>query len=322
MQKYQSKVDVAVLLLFFTRPTVTKEVFNAIKRARPSKLFLYQDGPRNGKNDMPGILECRKIVEDIDWECEVHKKYLENNDGCDPSGYRARKWMFSMVDKGIVLEDDCVPAQSFFPFCKELLDRYENDTRIGAICGMNNLGVYECGDQDYFFTNGGSICGIAYWKRVIDGWNPGYDFLEDKYACSLLEDSLGKSIYSQFIKTCKKRSKGDIDFFESIQGQYTHLQGLLNIVPTKNMICNIGVTENATHSTANILDLPRAVRKIFNMKVYELNFPIRHPKYISNDRKFRKKVERNMYGNVFVRFFKLRKIESLLNRYFPFFSRL
>ena len=43
-----------------------------MRKARPSKLFLYQDGPRNEK-DLKGIQACRTIVEQIDWECEVHR---------------------------------------------------------------------------------------------------------------------------------------------------------------------------------------------------------------------------------------------------------
>ena len=44
---------------------------------------------------------------------------------------------FSKVDKCIVLEDDDVPAVSFFQFCKEMLDKYEHDTRISMIAGFN-----------------------------------------------------------------------------------------------------------------------------------------------------------------------------------------
>ena len=116
-------VDVAVLILFFNRPEPLKAVFSQVKKARPSKLFLYQDGPRNEK-DMPGILACREVVKDIDWECEVQQLYQEKNYGCDPSEYMSQKWAFSHVDKCIVLEDDDIPSLSFFPFCKELLDKY------------------------------------------------------------------------------------------------------------------------------------------------------------------------------------------------------
>ena len=123
--KYPAKTDVAVLLLFFNRPDTFGQVFEQVRLARPSWLFLYQDGPR-GERDMAGIEACRQIVSDenIDWECEVHRRYQEKNYGCDPSGYMSHKWAFSIVDKCIVLEDDVVPSQSFFPFCKEMLDRY------------------------------------------------------------------------------------------------------------------------------------------------------------------------------------------------------
>ena len=136
--KYPAKTDIAVLLLFFTRSDTFRRVFEAVRQARPSVLLLYQDGPR-GSQDMAGIEACREIVSDeqIDWECEVHRHYLDHNEGCDPSGFRSHQWAFSLAEKVIVLEDDVVPAQSFFPFCKEMLDRYEHDERISMVAGFN-----------------------------------------------------------------------------------------------------------------------------------------------------------------------------------------
>lgn len=131
-------IDVPVLIIFFTRPDTLAKVFNSVKEARPSKLLLWQDGPRDEK-DMPGIEACRKIFDGIDWECEVHSNYHTENMGCDPSTFRAQKWAFSIVNKCIVLEDDMVPSLSFYTYCKELLDRYENDERINHICGVNHL---------------------------------------------------------------------------------------------------------------------------------------------------------------------------------------
>ena len=87
-------VDVAVLILFFNRPEPLSKVFEQVRKARPSKLFLYQDGPRNEK-DLKGIQACRTIVEQIDWECEVHRLYQEKNFGCEPSNFMSHKWAFS-----------------------------------------------------------------------------------------------------------------------------------------------------------------------------------------------------------------------------------
>ena len=135
--KHAAKTDIAVLILFFNRPEPFEKVFKAVKEARPSRLFLYQDGPR-GEKDMPGIEACRRIAADIDWECDVKHLYQERNYGCDPSEYISQKWAFSMADKCIVLEDDDVPTQSFFPFCKEMLDRYEHDERVWMVAGFNS----------------------------------------------------------------------------------------------------------------------------------------------------------------------------------------
>ena len=129
-------VDVPVLILFFNRPQQLSQVFEQVRNARPSKLFLYQDGPRS-EHDLPGIKACREVTDQIDWDCEVHRMYQEKNYGCDPSEYISQKWAFSMVDKCIVLEDDDVPSVSFFTFCKEMLDKYEQDPRITMIAGFN-----------------------------------------------------------------------------------------------------------------------------------------------------------------------------------------
>ena len=111
------EIDVAVLCIFFARPEQFRQSFAAVKKAKPKILLLWQDGPRN-ENDMDKILECRRIAEDIDWDCTVYKNYHEKNMGCDPSTFLSHKWAFSIVDKCIILEDDVIPAQYFFPFCK------------------------------------------------------------------------------------------------------------------------------------------------------------------------------------------------------------
>ena len=103
---HPAKVDVPILLIFYNRPQITAEVFKQIKCARPSKLFLFQDGARSDRaNDLVKVMECRKVVEDIDWKCEVHKCYQEKNIRQEknvsfvPSVFIAFKWAFSHVDR-------------------------------------------------------------------------------------------------------------------------------------------------------------------------------------------------------------------------------
>ena len=289
-------VDVPVLLLFFSRPEQFKLVFEQVKKARPSKLFLYQDGPReNREDDLKGIEECRRIAEDIDWDCEVKKLYQKKNYGCDPSEYISQKWAFSYVDKCIVLEDDDVPSVSFFSFCKELLDKYENDNRIGLISGFNHEETTKDVNEDYFFTSNVSIWGWASWKRVIDQWDENYSFLDEKnLVCRLEEIIKSRGYLKNFIEMCRAHKNTGKAHYETILMANHWLNNYLAIVPKKNMIKNIGVTSDSTHFSGNINCQPRGLRKIFTMDKYEILDDIVHPKYINEHFAYKERVYRIM----------------------------
>lgn len=311
------KNDIPVLLLFFARPTQTAKVFEQIRAARPRVLFLYQDGPRNNRpDDVENIRKCREIVEQIDWDCEVHRKYQDKNYGCDPSEYISQKWMFSQVDRGIILEDDDVPSQSFFPYCIELLERYKDDTRIGIICGMNNINTFENG-YSYCFTRYGSIWGWATWRRVIDLWDGDYTWMKDSHLLEIL--NLTSPNNSSWIQTCIQHKASGREHYESILGAAMRTNNLLNIVPAKNMITNVGIAEESTHSVNDIAKLPRGIRHLFNKKRYEIDFPLKHPSYVIEDIKFNRKFGKRMGGKATMLF---RKVESLVYRIIPFLGRI
>jgi hypothetical protein len=52
----------------------------------------------------------------------------------------------------IILEDDCVPSTSFFPYCADLLDRYESDERAMMISGNNHLLGHAVTADSYYFS--------------------------------------------------------------------------------------------------------------------------------------------------------------------------
>lgn len=294
----KANVDVPVLLIFFCRPECFGKVFEQVKIARPSKLFLYQDGARPNKlNDIENVKKCREIAEDIDWECEVHRFYQEKNVGCDPSEFIAIKWMFEYVDRGIILEDDDVPSQSFFRFCAELLEKYKDDTRINKILGQNHMGVYKNIDSDYFFTNVSAIWGWATWKRCTDLWQEHLEFLDDEVLVKKVSDTYSeKRIFKIFIDTCKRHKESGIAYYESINEAAQRLNNQFNIAPKKNLITNIGLTEDATHNSVGSLKMiPRDVRIVFYAERYELDFPLIHPKDVKLDYGFEKFVHRIIY---------------------------
>lgn len=277
-----SKIDVAVLCVFFIRPETFEQVFAQVREARPSKLFLYQDGPRAGRGDEEKIARCREIAETgIDWECQVYRNYQEANVGVDPSMYNAITWMFSHVDKGIILEDDIVASQSFFPFCKELLDRYENDNRIFTIAGMNHLDVYGPEDADYFFSRRSAIWGWATWKRCIELFDTEYSFMENPYVLKQMKGQI--EALDEKISTCRWHRDSGIRYFETIIWNTKSTQNMLDIVPTKNLTANIGVGAGGSHGAGSMEVVPNGLKQVYYKKTYEYEFPLRHPRHMVAD---------------------------------------
>ncbi len=295
-------VDVSVLILFFNRPEQLGKVFEQVRLARPSRLFLYQDGPRSDR-DMPGIMACREVVAQVDWECEVHQLYQEKNFGCDPSEYISQKWAFSHVDKCVVLEDDDVPSVSFFTFCREMLDRYEHDTRISMIAGFNPEEVTPDMPYDYFFTTNFSIWGWASWRRVVDQWDEHYTWMQDTFSRRQLEALIRERKFrDDFIYMCQRHQEQNKAFYETIFHASILFNSGLCIVPTRNMINNLGATADSTHFAGSIHTMPRGYRRIFTMKRYEMEFPLKHPRYVIEHVAYKNSVYRIMaWGHPWVK---------------------
>lgn len=301
--KKNSLVDVPVLLIFFNRPKQFSQVFEQVKKARPSKLFLYQDGPRD-KKDMEGIIECRKIASEIDWNCEVFQNYQSKNFGCDPSEYISQKWMFSMVDRGVVLEDDDVPSCSFFTFCKILLDKYANDERITLISGINYEEITEYCPYDYFFTSDVAIWGWASWKRVVDCWDSSYSFLKMKYEMNLVRRNLKqRNLRKDILKQTQKHANIGKEYYESILIMNQLLNTGLAIVPTKNMIHNIGMISDSTHFNGSLKSLSSNLKKIAFMPTYDIDKEMKHPPFVIEDFSYNDRINKILVRNSIIRKF-------------------
>lgn len=300
---HKSEVDIAVLILFFNRPAQLAKVFTEVRKARPSRLYLYQDGPRS-ERDMEKILACRKVVEDIDWECDVRTLYQEKNYGCDPSEFISQRWAFSMSDKCVVLEDDDVPSVSFFKFCKEMLDRYEHDDRIVMVSGFNTDEVSTDTPNDYFFTSAFSIWGWASWARVVNNWDEHYTFLDDPEQVARLESIVEKHhLRRDMLPMCRAHRASGKAYYETIFWSYKTLREGLAIMPTRNMVNNLGnEADESTHYAGTLKCMPKNLRKQFTMKRFEMDFPLRHPVDVKEDTDYKNRLyKRNAWGHPWIK---------------------
>ena len=152
-------LNTAVLFVVFNRLDTTKQVFKAIREAKPPRLYIASDGARETKDGEEQIVKNVReyITSHIDWECEVKTLFREKNLSCGPSVKNAIDWFFQHEECGIILEDDTVPNMSFFRYCEELLIKYKDDTRIGMISGNNHINFIPETDS-YLFSKDPSGC--------------------------------------------------------------------------------------------------------------------------------------------------------------------
>lgn len=288
--------DITVLLILFTRTETLRRTFDVIRQSRPARLYLYQDGPRN--DDEARRLEAARAIvsdENIDWPAEVHRSYHTENSGAWASNYHAQKWVFSEQDKCIVLEDDSTPSASFIPFCKELLDRYADDPRVALIGGFNHEEVTDA-PYDYLFTTVMPIWGWASWRRVINQWDESYSVVDDSFNMHQIEALVGSRRHGwkeMVSKMCHHRKAGQ-PIYETLLWSTLMTTSGLTIVPTKNMISNSGVSSESAHFQNSLKTLPKAMQRLMTMKSYDVDFPLRHPKYIIENVEYKDRVFRIM----------------------------
>jgi hypothetical protein len=246
-----------ILFLIFNRPDTTEKVFQRIRAIQPRRLFVSADGPRQHKIGEDRLCaETRRIIEKVDWKCELQTNFSKKNLGCRIGVSSGIDWFFRHVSEGIILEDDCMPDISFFPFCETLLEYYRDDERIMHIGGANFQDGNTHGDGSYYFSNINHVWGWATWKRAWDL----YDVEMKSYPQCLRENKLLQLIPDPAIRKYWKRNfdlvyeqrKDTWDF----QWQYatSFYQGLA-IIPNKNLISNIGFDHNATHTIDNFYTL-------------------------------------------------------------------
>jgi hypothetical protein len=291
-----SPLSVPVLLIIFNRPETTKLVFESIRQAKPPRLYIAADGPREGvQSDVLNCRRSRQIVDCIDWQCEVKLLFREKNLNCGVAPSSAFTWFFEREEEGIILEDDCLPAQSFFWFCQELLEKYRNDTRVMHIGGNNFLNGWQRDkDYSYYFSRSGHIWGWATWRRA---WKH-FDF-----DISLYQKLRKKDYFSNFFlnwpeklyrlrkfdKTIDRNRKVDWWDYQWDFARYVH-SGLA-VVPKKNLVKNVGFGEMGTHTR-------NRNSQSAQMNAEEMDFPLRHPPFMMTDLESDRKYFRNFINEI------------------------
>lgn len=270
-----------VAFLIFNRPELTKTIFAEIAKVKPKKLLVVADGPRQDKQgEAEKCAAARAVIEQVDWDCEVLKNYSDENLGCGIRVATGIDWVFEHVDEAIILEDDCLPHLTFFEFCSELLEKYRDDERVMMISGSNLMENWKSDIQSYHFSYYGGIWGWASWKRAWKYYDYHMKLWKHESAVNCVRNVLvDPDQYMHREEIFSKTFRREIDTWDSQWSLARLLQSGLSVVPSVNLVSNIGFGRDATH-TFNLLDSKA------NLPLSSMSFPLRQSCGLAVDREY------------------------------------
>lgn len=231
MQQY----SVPILFMVFNRPDKTEITFNQIRKQKPLTLYIAADGPRSDREgEKEKCDQVRLLVHKVDWPCSVKYLFRDINLGCYNACLSAINWFFGEVEMGIIIEDDCLPHHSFFPYCRELLEKYKDDEKIMMISGTN-LNI-ESNSSSYYFSRYGQIWGWATWRKSWLKFEPEMDANNKKILFNTRDE---EKFWRKNFTT---------PFWDVQWAVYSMwLNNGLAIMPNTNLVTNIGFGKEATH---------------------------------------------------------------------------
>ncbi len=266
-----------VLIHLFNRPNMVVDLMQQIREAKPKKLYISSDWAREEKPGEADLVnEIRTLaLKQVDWDCEVKTLFQDKNLGTRYAMMAGITWFFEHEEEGIILEEDCLPNQSFFRFCTELLAYHRHDPRIMHITGTNQQFGNKIGTGSYYYSNFPSIWGWASWRRVWEKYDPKMELFPEFEAEGMIENVFFDPVIIADLKQGLRLTYEDKNMtWDHHLGFAIAINNGLCIVPNVNLVGNIGVKKIGERQLESVVG---------NIPKVEITEPIIHPEfYIAN----------------------------------------
>ena len=213
---------------------------------------------------------------EVDWPCNVQRNFSETNLGAAKRISSGLDWAFTLVGEAIILEDDCLPDPTFFPFCAELLDRYRDHAGIAQIAGCSFQPPPGPERPSYFFSRYTHGWGWATWRRAwrlydheMTGWRTERG---GQWLGNVIENEVERAVWARcFDETLA----GAVDAWDYRWTLAVWRHGMTSILSYRNLISNIGFGADATHT--------RRASPWAALPLSAMPFPLVHPESLARD---------------------------------------
>jgi hypothetical protein len=242
---------VPVLFVIFNRPDIAYKSFLEIKKYQPTNLYIAADGPRKEKFDEVNLCnETRlKIINSIDWNCNIHQLFRDINIGVDKNVYEAINWMFETEKWGVIIEDDCIISQDFFYLCESAFPKYEHEEVVAHICANNTKPLTQKSSK-IEFVNFPTSWGWGTWREK---WYNIMDIEMTGYKDVTLFDTIHKfgllrgCMYFKYWEYAY-RHREELKTWDTIWQYNILVNNYLCILPCVNLAINNGIgTSEGSH---------------------------------------------------------------------------
>ena len=266
--------NIPILITTFKRLDSLDKIFHIIKKLNPQTVFISSDGAKY-ESDWIEINKVRDYINSLNLEGEIIKFYSNSNLGIFKNYEKSVSKVFETFDKLIFIEDDMSPTISYFYYCKFILEAYEDDQRIKMVNGHNlSLGQSNISEDNFYgFTKRLSSSANAFWKRSFEEVLKLKRNLDEEIETFTFENSISDKYTRHLRKSFRAQLKNkEIISFELLW-QMLLLRGEnLNVFPYYNLVKLGGVDSNSSNGFDNIKYLPNEIRRIYNIKAYEIEY--------------------------------------------------
>ena len=276
--------ETPIAIIIFRRPEQTRQLIDSLRGIAPKKIYVIADGPRPGvEGEVELVAATRAEVEKIDWPAEVILLYSELNLALRQRVLTGLDYVFSSEEEAIILEDDCIPAASFFKFSAELLSKYRVNDNVSMICG-SNFSPTPTLPESYFFYPGSFIWGWATWARTwkafrsspqVESWSEH----DQSAVMRSFSSPIAARAFRPMMENAKNLNTWDISLEVFLRGN-----SYISVVPKRNLVSNIGFGEGATHTKITPPDSQSAE--------IPMEFPLVHPKELAPNARVEKRMWR------------------------------
>lgn len=253
--------NISILLITFNRPDHVRRILTEILKQEPQDLYICQDGARESNNtDRIKCQEVRDVVNELisayaisHREFTLHTLYQEQNLGCGSGPAAGIDWFFSNVDRGIIIEDDCMPHSDFFAFCEDMLNRYDENSNVQFINATLYHDRWQCEDS-YGFSRYMVTGAWAAWRETWQGFDldmHSWNAWQFRKQVKRLTNSTTEANWWYWklkeiqVDTSKK------SYWDYQMQMHLFRNNAVTIHPSKNLISNIGFDAEGTHTLSN-----------------------------------------------------------------------